>query len=157
MVDHLPLADGAITGFVPTQHYSSYYLYVEHEGGKNLTLIDVTRANRPALLADVTDAPSAGTGTNLFAVAGTAALLTDVPIVATGAAPTARTVRIMDFSDARHPRVSREFTGVTAMSRDERRGMIFLANGDGVWILRQSLATDPEVEKEYDHHVIYDH
>jgi hypothetical protein len=51
--------------------------------------------------------------------------------------------------------VTREFSGVTATSRDDRRGLIFVANGEGIWILRQHLAEDPEVEKAYANYVIY--
>jgi hypothetical protein len=152
VVGHVAAGAGVVTGFVPTQHYSSYYLYVEHDGGKTVTLIDVTSPKKPLVLADVAYPTSA----NLFAVAGTAALTTEQ---GAPAAPTAtgQTVRIMDFSDPQHPRVAREFAGVTAMSRDDRRGLIFVANGEGIWILHENLATDPEVEKAYAHHVIYDH
>ena len=63
----------------------------------------------------------------------------------------------MDFSDPGTPKVAREFTGVTAMSRDDRRGLIFVANAEGIWILRQRLAEDPEVEKAYAKYVLYSH
>ncbi len=33
--------------------------------------------------------------------------------------------------------------------------MIFVANGDGIWILQQHLAEDPEVDKAYDDYVLY--
>jgi hypothetical protein len=56
-----------------------------------------------------------------------------------------------------HPKVAREFAGVTAISRDERRGLIYVANAEGLSILYQSFAEDPEVEKAYAHHVLYDH
>jgi hypothetical protein len=91
---------------------------------------------------------------NLVVVAGTAAL------AASGEAtprPAPQTLRIFDFSDPLHPRIAREFVGVTAISRDDRRGLIFLANAEGIWILHQNRAEDPEVEKAYAHHVIYDH
>lgn len=68
-----------------------------------------------------------------------------------------QTIRIMNFSDPQHPVVDREFAGVTAISRDEGRGLIFIANPQGVWILRQRLAEDPEVEKAYEQRVLYDH
>ena len=51
----------------------------------------------------------------------------------------------------------REFTGVSAMSRDDRRGLIFVANSEGIWILQQRLAMDPEVMKEYDRTLLYAH
>ena len=144
-----------MTGFLPTQHYSSYYLYVEHGDGKNVTLIDVTKANQPSVLADVAYPSSPGTPASLLAVAGTAALITEQPGAA-APAPAFQTIRIMDFSDPQQPKIAREFTGVTAVSRDEGRGLIFLANPEGIWILRRSFAEDPEVEKEYLNHVLYE-
>ena len=154
VVGHIPLTDGPVRRFIPTQHYSSSYLYVEYASRKNVTLIDVTKAAQPAVLADVAY-PSGGGEATLFSVAGTAALVTEEPGPA--APPAAQTVRIMDFSDPLHPKVAREFTGVTALSRDDHRGLIFVANSEGLWILHQSFAEDPEVEKAYAHHVLYDH
>ena len=56
----------------------------------------------------------------------------------------------MDFSDPLQPKITREFTGVTATGQDRTRGLIFIANGDGIWILHQRVGVDPAVEKEYD-------
>ncbi len=153
VVAHIPLLNGPVSRFLTTQHYSSTYLYAEHDSGRSITLIDVTKAAKPAVLADMAYAP--GASGSLFAVSGTAALVSAEQSSMQAAAP--QTIRIMDFSDPLHPKVGREFTGVTAISRDERRGLIFLANNEGIWILLQSLAEDPEVEKAYAHHVIYDH
>jgi hypothetical protein len=155
VVGHIPATDGPVRRFLTTQHYSSYYLYAEHDAGKSVTLIDVTKTNQPNVLADVSY-PS-GTGSDsLTVVAGTAALVTSEPVVPAPAAAQ-QTVRIMDFSDPRNPKVAREFTGVTAMNRDTARGLIFVANADGIWILQQHFALDPEVEKEYARYVLYSH
>jgi hypothetical protein len=153
VVAHIPLTSGPVRRFLSTDHYSSHYLYAEHDGGSTVTLIDITRANQPALLAEVAYPAVAGQD-SLAVVSGTAALLTS-----TGAQqPSApQTIRILDLSDPQHPKIAREFTGVTAINRDDRRGLIFLANADGVWILHQNRAEDPEVEKAYAHHVLYDH
>jgi hypothetical protein len=43
------------------------------------------------------------------------------------------------------------------LSRDDRRGLIFVANTEGIWILQQRLAQDPEVEKAYASYVLYSH
>ena len=153
VVAHLPLAAGLVRRFLATDHYSSHYLYAEHDAGANVTLIDISKPARPSVLAEVSY-PSAAGSDNLVVVAGTAALVSNAR---TGPSPAAQTIRILDFSDPQHPKVAREFAGVTAINRDDRRGLIFLANADGVWILHQSRAEDPEVEKAYAHHVIYDH
>jgi hypothetical protein len=146
VVGHIPLTGGPVKRFLSTQHYSNYYLYAERENGGNATLIDITKTDQPAVLGDM-----AG---NLTMVAGTAALVSNEP-VASGAAQAPQTIKIMDFSDARNPKVAREFTGVTAMSRDDQRGLIFVANADGVWILQRHFAEDPEVQRAYEDYVIY--
>lgn len=155
VVGHIPLDKGPVKRFLSTQHYSSYYLYAEHDAGKSVTLIDVTKASKPAVLADVAY-PSGGGSASLFAVTGTAALTTEEQGAA-APSPAPQTIRIMDFSDPKQPKVAREFAGVTAISRDDRRGLIFLANAEGIWILHQTFAEDPEVEKAYTKHVLYDH
>jgi hypothetical protein len=150
---HIPVKGGPVSRFLATQHYSSYYLYAEHGAGKNVTLIDVTRISEPAVLADVAYPPDGGSG-SLSVVAGTAALVSSQP-AAPAAAPSPQTIKIMDLSDPRNPKVAREFTGVTAMSRDDGRGLIFVANADGIWILKQHFALDPEVQRAYEDYVIY--
>ncbi|HXJ37872.1 MAG TPA: hypothetical protein VNH18_01265, partial [Bryobacteraceae bacterium] len=143
VVGHILLTNGPVRRFLTTQHYSSYYLYVEYAASKSVTLIDVTKAAQPFVLADVSY-PSNGGSASLFTVAGTAALVTEERgEEAPASAP--QTIRIMDFSDPLHPKVAREFAGVTSISRDERRGLIYVANAEGVWILHQSFAEDPEV------------
>ncbi len=154
VVGHIPLTGGAVTHFIVTQHYSSSYLYAEHGGGQ-LTLLDVTHTAHPVVVAEL---PAALTdaSANLYAVAGTAALVTDGVETPTPVAK-GQTVRVMDFSDPLHPKVAREFKEVTAMTRDDRRGLIFVANNEGIWILHQSYAEDPKVQEEYARHVMYDH
>ena len=154
VVGHIPPVGGAVTRFLSTPHYSSHYLYVEHDGGKDITLIDVSKTTQPMVLADIPSAPNGGSG-SLFAVTGTAALIAEQPSNPPAVNP--QTIRIMDFSDPKEPKLAREFTGVTAMSRDDQRGLIFLANPEGIWILHQNFAMDPEVEREYARHVLYDH
>ncbi len=154
VVGHIPLIGGPVTRFQSTQHYSSYYLYAEHDAGKSLTLIDVTKAARPVVLTDVSNAAGSGSE-NLLVVAGTAALVNSEPATPPSAAAAPQTLRIMDFSDPAHPTVAREFAGVTAIGRSESRGLIFVANGDGIWILQQHLAEDPEMVKAYDDYIRY--
>jgi len=122
VVAHLPLTGGAITRFLTTEHYRRDYLYAEHESGRSLTLIDVTKLSSPAVLADMTY-PTGGSD-NLVAVTGNAALVAASTNNATSAVnnATPQTFRIMSFTDPLHPAVKQEFTGVTAMARDDKRG-----------------------------------
>jgi hypothetical protein len=155
VVGHIALTNGLVRRLFTTWHFSSSYLYAEHDAGKSVTLIDVTKVTQPSVLGDLAYPSNGGSG-SFIAVAGTAALVTEEQGAAVPVS-TPQTIRIMDFSDPQHPKVAREFAGVTAISSDERRGLIFLANPEGIWILHRSFAQDPEVEKAYAHHVLYDH
>jgi hypothetical protein len=153
VVAHLPLSSGPITQFVETQHYRRNYLYVEASGGNTVTLIDVTDLSRPTVLSTVT--PASGTS-SVVTAAGTAALVSESPAPATTAA-NGQTFRIMSFADPQHPTVKQEFTNVSAVGRDDSRGAIFLANPQGVWILHEKLAMDPEFEREWEHMALDSH
>src|SRR5262245_3873283 len=52
VVGHLPSVNGAVARFLTTERLSSYYLYAERDGGKSVTLIDITDASRPVVVAD---------------------------------------------------------------------------------------------------------
>jgi len=154
VVGHIPLAGGPITRFACTRHYSSDYLYAEHGAGGGITLIDVTKTEQPSVLANVSGAPDGGSE-GLVAVAGTAALVRTEQGTPS-AATTPQTLRIIDYSDPQHPKIAREFTGVTAIGRDEKRGLVFVANDAGIWILQQHFAEDPEVKAEFIRYLLYD-
>ena len=147
VVSRLPLNGAAIARFLVTQHYRRDYLYAEASDGKTVTLIDVSDVSRPAILAEAT--PSLG-GASVVTAAGTAVLMTDSGS-STPQAKTSQTFRIMSFADPAHPVVSREFPNVTAIGHDDERGLIFLADPQGIWILHETLAMDPAFEKEWEH------
>lgn len=148
VVAHLANTGGPVTEFLVTQHYRRNYLYAGRQSGKLVSLIDTTDVKHPAVLADMRY--PAGGNENIVAAVGNAALVTASQV--SNAAPAVpQTFRIMSFADPQHPSVKQEFTGVTAMARDDKRGLIFLANSDGIWILQQQFAPDPEAEKEWEH------
>ncbi len=153
VVSHVALTGASITRFMDTKHYSSDYLYAVHGQDGGITLLDVTDVGKPSILADMPSSSGAGSE-NLLVVTGTAALVNAQPNVSIPAAAS-QTVKIMDFSDPKNPVVAREFVGVTAVGRNDARGLIFLANAEGVWILRQHFALDPAVEKAYEDYVNY--
>ncbi len=128
-----------------TEHYNHSYIYAEREPGKPVNSLSMRRnPGQPVVLSELTSG-------SLVAVAGTAALETDAVPAAQSSRP--QTIRIMDFSDPAHPKLTRQFDGVTAVERS--RGLILLANPEGIWILSEHLALDPAVEAEYAHRILY--
>ncbi len=153
VIAHLPLASGPVTHFLETRHYRRNYLYAESKGGNTVTLIDVTDVSHPTVLSQTS--PSSGTG-SVVTAAGTAALVSESPAAPSEPA-NGQTFRIMSFADPQHPTVKQEFANVSAVSRDDSRGLIFLANPQGIWILETKLAMDPEFEREWEHMALDNH
>jgi hypothetical protein len=151
VVAHLALT-GRVNHFLMTKHYSRDYLYIEYEAGKTVALIDTTNPEHPAVLADVAYPPNTNSDA-LLTVTGNAALVMDGPAPSQGFNP-CRTIRIMSFADPAHPTVQKEFQKVSAMAHDDRRGLIFLANAEGLWILQQHFAIDPVAEAQWEHDVL---
>ncbi|HWE53224.1 MAG TPA: hypothetical protein VG273_25760 [Bryobacteraceae bacterium] len=141
----IPVSSGVINAFVATRHFNETYVYAQRAGGGPATLIDVTRPGRPRVVSAEVAAST------LVAVSGTAALASDAP---PPPSPAPQTIRIMDFSDPAHPRVTRQFDGVTAVQRISA-SLIMLANPEGIWILTEHHAPDPEEEQRYARKVIY--
>ena len=154
VVGHIPLSDTTIARLVLTEHYGLDYVYAEHADGRDVTVMDVTDPSAPSVVSEIVY-PAIGKANDLLAVAGTAALVT-------GAAPAyskpgVRSVSIVSFADPAHPKVTREFTGVSAIGRDSARGLVFLANADGIWILQERFSDDPTLDKAYENYVLYYH
>lgn len=149
VIAHLPLAGTEpVTRFFETRHYNQEYLYAEHVDHEHVTLINVTAADHPTVMSEIqlpTQSPA-----DLISVVGNSALIEAQSSTSRANSNSSRaatqTYRIMSFLDPAHPTVKREFTGVTAIASDDKRGLIFLANNDGMWVLRQKFAMSPEAE-----------
>src|SRR6185437_10611258 len=76
---HVSLTDGPVIRFVTTEHNGRSYVYAERGAGQGITLIDITQPERPKVLGEVSGAQAG----NLVTVAGTAALASSSPVLAT--------------------------------------------------------------------------
>jgi hypothetical protein len=63
-----------------------------------------------------------------------------------GAATSNRTesVRVLDLSDAANPKTLQTFQGVTSVLADDGRRLIYIANSEGLWILRHKQQRPPK-------------
>jgi hypothetical protein len=148
VVAHLALTGGAITSLVTTSHFSRSYLYTESLSSHTVTLFDVTDFASPKVLSRLNSSDS------LLTAAGDAVLISADPSTPV---PGGKKISIVDFSDKSNPKIVREFAGVTSMTADTPRGLVFLANAEGLWILHRNQPIDPEIEERYAHDVLYNH
>lgn len=159
VIAHTPLSPGVVTELTTGSHWGKDYLYVDRGLAAPVTILNVTNPAAPTKAGEL-DVPKQDAGGDLSTVTGNVAL-----VDSSQASPTQptlkRTVTVLSFADPEHPTVARHFSGVTAMLKDNQRGLIYLANSDGLWVLRvitaPDIQRDNQEEKRYLHHVLYDH
>jgi hypothetical protein len=139
VVGHLVLKDGPGNEMLLQNKGDKHYLYVQKASKQGFTVVDVTKPALPALVNAT--APSSDATAGRLEIVGPDVGLAEVPdknakgVIRSSDNPT-ETVKILDLSDPAHPKVIQTFTGVTSTLQDPGRGLIFLANNDGLWILR---------------------
>jgi hypothetical protein len=140
VIAHLPLSGGA-RQMLLQQEGSREFLHVQQSPQQGVTVIDITKPERPKVVNQV---PLA----NLTMVSFGLAISETPENSATGGASlgdgnaegrpgsgVVESVRVVDVSDPAHPRTVRNFDGVTSILPDSARNLLYVANGDGVWIV----------------------
>ena len=122
---------------------SKQYLYISMNSNKGLAVVDVTNPDHPNVIKRLAW-PNEVSPARLRMVSGglTLAEGPDSDSPAADPAPPTRTVKVLDLSDPANPRAVLSFSGVTSTLEDDARNLIYITNGEGLWILRnnQSLA-----------------
>jgi hypothetical protein len=155
VIAKVPIAGSPITRLLTTKHWGQFYLYAEHASQGSLTLIDTTDASHPQMLSDIS-IPGQGPGLILTAT-GDAALVGSQATPGLIASNPPQTLTIVNVADRQSPTIVQQIAGVTAMTTDDSRGLIFVANKDGLWVLHRNPAPDPAIEEYFDHYVLGDH
>jgi len=140
VIAHLPLSGGIRRMFLQ-QEGRRQFLYVQQPSQQGVTVIDITRPERPKVVSQVPleNLIMVGSGLAIFEAPENSA--TTRTSVVTGNAEDPRgnavlkSVRILDVSDPTHPLAVQNFDGVTSILHDSARNLIYIANGDGVWIV----------------------
>jgi hypothetical protein len=112
------------------------YLYCLSAAGQAVSVIDITDAAHPALISEV--AYSGPTGAGNVQTLGMNTELVEVPDQPANPANAlpAKSITLVDVSNPAAPHVTLRFAGVTAVTRDDSRSLLFIANNEGVWVVR---------------------
>lgn len=134
------IAHVTLEGAVASQMYlqaqgDKRYLYIDQGTNQGYTVVDITKATQPNILKHVTSGKLQVVGSDLA--------LAEAPdqskTVARSHTPT-ESVTVLDTSDPANPKTIQTFQGVTSVLQDSGRGLIFLTNNEGLWILQQTVA-----------------
>lgn len=99
----------------------------------SLMILDVSNPARPKLTREVR-VPTGLVGSIPEAQIGDLALFTESPEAA--AHTGSRTISIVSFVDPKSPKTVRRFEKVTALHVDRSRRLVYVADGEVIWILR---------------------
>jgi hypothetical protein len=141
VIAHLPLQEAPGNEMLLQNKGDKLYLYVQKSSKQGFTVIDVTKPAVPSLVN--VSAPSSDAPAGKLEMAGPDVALAEVPdkntkgVLRNTDNPT-ETVKILDLSDPAHPKVLKTFSNVTSILQDPSRGLIYLANNEGLWILNHS-------------------
>lgn len=139
VIAHLPLKEAPGAEMLLQNRGDHQYLYVQKATKQGFMVVDVTKPSIPGLVA--TSGPANDAPAGKLQIVGPDVGLAEVPdknskgVLHSAESPT-ETVKLLDLSDPAHPKVIQTFTGVTSTLQDPGRGLIYLANNDGLWILR---------------------
>jgi hypothetical protein len=155
VIAHLPIPGTAVSQMFVQEQGSKQYLYVQQASQAGYTVVDVSRAAKPKVVKHEA-LQNSGSGQKLHMLGGGIALSETPASAGTGsvrhelapakapAASNPQSVRVLDMSDPANPKTLQTFEGVTSVLADDSRSLIYIANNEGVWILRHTQARPPQ-------------
>jgi hypothetical protein len=149
VIAHLPLPQATGSEMLLQKEGSKQYLYLQQATKQGFMIVEVTKPDMPNLLKKTTQ-QSQQTAGNLEMVSPDVAIAEapeKTPTTVTSNGHPAETVRLLDLSDPANPKTLETFNHVTSILPDGRRGLIFLANDQGLWVLRYNRPARLEPEK----------
>ena len=133
VVAHLVLPGApASQMFLQQRSSGKQYLYVDQAQG--YTIVDVSHPAQPSVIKHVDEGK--------LQVVGNTLALSEAPegdskTIARSKKPT-ETVKMLDMTDPANPRTIQSFSGVTSVLPDLGRNLVYIANNDGLWVVRQN-------------------
>jgi len=153
VIAHLPIEGAPVTQLSVQEEGGKQYLYVRQASQSAYTIVDVSHANKPKIVKR--DTSQLGSGQRLQMIGGGIALSETPDSAGTGgvrhelapakapAANSPQSLRVLDMSDPANPKTLQTFEGVTSVLADDSRDLIYIANSEGVWILRHVQGRPP--------------
>ena len=132
---NLPLEGMHVNRMFVQQVGNKTYLYLHRQRKDVFALVDVSKPDKPVLVSR-----RALKGSSEGPAAGSAFAITVAPeAMDPGAKLPMETVNLVDASHPKAIKTIKTFTGVTSMYNDDARKLVYLVNGEGLWIVSHRL------------------
>ena len=154
IIGHLPLTNTSVTSMKTSKHWRHQYLELQDPLHHMITVVDVTDAAHPGIVKQL-GLPAGSANSSVAVLVGDVALLQGTD--SWPQASRVSSVSVVSFTNPDHLQTIRTFNHVRAIRTDEDRGLIYLVNTHGLWVLQERPATDQKLQAEYTKYVLYDH
>jgi hypothetical protein len=131
IVAHVALAGSPTNQIDLQENDGKQYLYIGANSNQGVTIVDVTNPGQPNVIRRLAWPNQASIG-RLQLVSG--------GLAPADPTPSTRTVKVLDLSDPANPRALLSFSGVTSTLNDEAHNLVYITNGEGLWIVRNNQA-----------------
>jgi hypothetical protein len=130
VVAHVELSGGPTTRMLLVKKNGKEYLLLGLDSSSHVAVLDISEPSQPRTVETVAGAAGASA--------------TELKVIAD-------TLMLFGTSDAESaasagPKEIRNLSGVKAFVRDKARGLIYVTNGDGLWILKTKERADDEAQ-----------
>ena len=138
VIAHLALPGITVRQLDLQQNGNKQYLYIEELSKNGFAIVDVTRPTQPDVIKTEAWPDEASTG-KLQLVSGRLALA-EAPDATMETVSRTETLKVLDLSNPANPRTILTFSGVTSTLADDAHNLVYITNGEGLWILRNNQA-----------------
>src|SRR6202050_1524418 len=149
VVAHVQLDGGSATHMVLMQKNGKEYLYLGLASSTGVCVFDVTTPAAPRKLERFAGAGGAQAAD--FQLVGDTLAVSSRSGEATSGSPDSapRSVTILNMTDPTNLQSIQTFAGVTSVVADNTRGLIYLSNGEGLWIVQAKQPRRTETDDKY--------
>jgi hypothetical protein len=139
VLGHLPLNGMHVNQMFTQRRGDKVYLFLHRPTKDAFAVVDITKPDKPTLVSR--DVLKESSGEQVQTAPGSALAIAVTPengggqSTATPVNLPTETVQLVDMSDPKNVKSLKKFTGVTSVYSDDGRKLIYLVNGEGLWVI----------------------
>jgi hypothetical protein len=149
LVSRLPLQNTIVGDIAPVSDPDRQLIQLTDDVHGTVTVVDVGTATHPKLREQFR-IPAEVARSFVEVRMGDSTLLT-APEGVTSRQDDPQSVTLISFADPSNPKDVQKFENVTALWIDRGRELVYLTNGDGLWILKIYSDDDKQVQEHLEH------